>query len=55
MIDVSNKIVEEIKTHILRSVTFFRKLCPLCDNVKKVCRAKEDAENMVPAFGILDK
>jgi hypothetical protein len=33
--DVSDKVVEEIKTHILCSVTFFnRKSSCLCDNVE---------------------
>jgi hypothetical protein len=30
---------EEIKTHILCSITFFRKSCRLWDNVEKYCRA----------------
>jgi len=29
------KVVEKIKTHILCSVTFFRKSCRLWDNVEK--------------------
>jgi hypothetical protein len=29
------EVVEKIKTHILCSVRFFRKLCRFCDNVKK--------------------
>jgi len=33
---VQTKIVEKIKTHILFSVTFFRKSCRLCDNVGKI-------------------
>ena len=33
------KFVEEIKTHILCSVTFFRKSYRLWDNVEKYCRA----------------
>jgi hypothetical protein len=32
------KVVEKIKTHILCSVTFFRKSCRLWDNVGKYCR-----------------
>jgi hypothetical protein len=32
-------IVEDIKTHILCSITFFRKSCRLWANVKKYCRA----------------
>jgi len=33
------KVVEEIKTHVLSLVTFFRKSCRLWDNVEKYCRA----------------
>jgi hypothetical protein len=29
------KVVETVKTHILYSTTFFRKLCRLCDNLEK--------------------
>jgi hypothetical protein len=39
------KVVEKIKTHILGSVTVFRKLCRLWDNVEKYCtvgRATDD-------------
>jgi len=31
------KVVEKIKTHILFSVTIFRKSCRLWDNVEKLC------------------
>jgi hypothetical protein len=30
------KFVEKIKTHVLCSVIFFKKLCFLCDNVENV-------------------
>jgi len=33
------KVVEKIKTHILWSITFFRKSCSLWDNVGKYGRA----------------
>ena len=33
------KVAEKIKTHILCSVTFFRKSCRVWDNVEKYCRA----------------
>jgi len=37
--DVSDKSCREIyKTHILHSVTIFRKSCRLRDNVEKYCR-----------------
>ena len=41
MRNVPDKFVEKIKTHILFSVTFYRKSCRLWDNVekKKYCRA----------------
>jgi len=40
--------VEEIKTHILYSITFFRKSCRLWDNVAKYCRAGQATDvNMV--------
>jgi hypothetical protein len=35
------KVVEKIKTHILCSITFFRKLCCLWDNVEKCGGARE--------------
>jgi len=31
------RVVEKIKTHISRSITFFRKICRLWDNVAKYC------------------
>jgi hypothetical protein len=49
------KVVEEIKTHILFSVTFFRKSCRLWDNVENyysVGQATDD--NMAHAYYILD-
>jgi hypothetical protein len=35
MRNVSEKVVEKIKTYILCSLTFFRKSCRLWDNVEK--------------------
>jgi len=36
------KVVEKIKTHILRSITFFfRKLCRLWDNVENYWKARQ--------------
>jgi hypothetical protein len=49
------KVVEKIKTHILGSGTFSWKSCRLWDNVKKHSGAREDADNMVPAHGVLEK
>jgi hypothetical protein len=37
-------IVEKLKTHILRLVTFFRKSFHLRDNVKQYCRAGQDPQ-----------
>ena len=48
------KVVEKIKTHILRSVTFFRKICRLWD-VKNFGGAREAADNMAHAHCVLDK
>jgi hypothetical protein len=39
MRNISTKVVEEIKTHILYSTTSFRKSCRLSDNVEKYGRA----------------
>jgi len=33
------KVVEEINTHILYSIIFFKKSCRLWDNVEKCCTA----------------
>jgi hypothetical protein len=51
------KVVEKIKTHILRPVTFFflRKSCRLWDTVEKYCRAGEATDdNMVHEHCVLD-
>jgi hypothetical protein len=54
--NVSHKVVQETKTHhILFSVTFFRKLCRLSDNVGKYCRAGQATDNnMAHAHCMLD-
>ena len=49
------EIVEKIKTHISRSVTFYCKSCRLWENVEKYGGAREDADNMAPARGIMIK
>jgi hypothetical protein len=53
--NVSDKIVENIKTHILFWVTFFfRKSCRLWENVEKYCRAGQATDdNMANAHCIL--
>ena len=49
------KAVQKIKTHILCSVTFFRKSCRLWDNVEKYCRAGQATDgNMAHARCMLD-
>jgi hypothetical protein len=48
-------VVQKIKTHILCSVTFFRKSCPLWDNVWKYFRAGQATDdNMTHAHYVLD-
>ena len=49
------KVVDKIKTHILYPITFFRESCRLWDNVEKRGEARQEADNMAPARGILDK
>jgi len=39
------KVVEKIKTHILCSVTYFRKSCLLWDNVEKYCTAGQNTDD----------
>ena len=46
-------VVEKIKIHVLRSVTFFRKSCRLWDNVEKSGGAREAADGNMAAHGIL--
>ena len=49
------KVVEDIKTHILCSVTFSQKSCRLWDNVEKYGRAGQVTdENMAHAHSMLD-
>ena len=48
------KVVEKMKTHILCSVTFFRKSCRLWDNVEKYGGAREAADDNTAARWMLD-
>jgi hypothetical protein len=48
-------IVENIKTNPLCSAAFSGKSYRLWHNVEKFSGAREDAENMAPTHGILDK
>ena len=49
------KVVEKIKTHILCSVTFFRKSCRLWDKVEKYCRTGQATDDkMAHAHCMLD-
>ena len=38
MKNISEKVVEKIKTHVLSSVTIFGKSCRLSDNFENYCR-----------------
>ena len=49
------KLVQKMKTHILCPVIFFGKSCRVWNNAEKYGAAKEDANNIGPASGILDK
>ena len=41
------KVVEKTKTHILYSITFFRKSCRLLDNVENVGRAGQATDDNI--------
>ena len=41
------KVVEKIKTHILCSITFFRKSCRLWDNVEKYGTARQATDDNI--------
>jgi hypothetical protein len=45
--NVSDKIVQKIKTHILCSITFFRKSCLLWDNVEKYGTARQTRDDSI--------
>jgi len=40
-------VVEKVKIHVEWSVTFFRKSCPLWDNVEKYGRARQTTNNNI--------
>jgi len=49
------KVVEKLKTHILCSITFFRKSRRLWDNMEKYCRAGQATDDkMAHAHCMLD-
>jgi len=49
------KVVEKLETHILCSITFFKKSCRLWGNAEKYCRAGQATDdNMVHAHYMLD-
>jgi len=49
------KVVQKIKTHISRSITFFRKSCRLWDNVETHCRVGQATDShMAHAHCMLD-
>jgi hypothetical protein len=47
MRNFQNKVVEKIKTHILCSITFFRKSCLLWDNVEKYGTAGQTTDDNI--------
>jgi len=42
---IQTKIVEKIKTHILRSIRFFSNIARLWDNLEKHCRAGQTRDD----------
>ena len=48
-LEILGKIVEKMEEHILRSITFFQKLCHLWDNVEK--QGKGDRPQMTIQWG----
>jgi hypothetical protein len=48
------EVVEKIKTHILFSITVFRKSCHVLDNVEKCGGAREVASDNIAACCMLD-
>jgi hypothetical protein len=44
---LQTQFVEKIKTHILYSITFFRKSCPLWNNVKKYGIARQATDDNI--------
>ena len=54
MRNVSDKVVEKIKTHISHSITSFRKSCRLWDNVEKCGGNREAADDNLAARCMLD-
>jgi hypothetical protein len=50
------KIAEKTKAHVLCAVTFFKKLCRVCDNVQKFGGAREATDdNRAHALCMLGK
>jgi hypothetical protein len=47
MRNISDRVVEKIKTHILCSIKFFRKSCRLLDNVEKYGRAGQATDDNI--------
>jgi hypothetical protein len=56
MKNISDELVENLETHILCSITFFRKVCRLPDIVEKYCTAIGQAtdDNMADPHCMLD-
>jgi hypothetical protein len=47
MRNISDTVVEKTETHILPSITFFRKACHLLDNVEKCGRARQATDDNI--------
>jgi hypothetical protein len=47
------KVIDNLKTHILWSVTFFRKSCRLWDNVEKFGVVREAADDAMEHAGFM--
>jgi hypothetical protein len=55
MRNILDKLVEQIKAHVLCSITFFFNSCHLWDNVENYCRARQATDdNMMHAHCMLD-
>ena len=47
ILQISDKFVEKLETHIVRSITFFLKSCLLLDNVETSCRVGQAIEDNI--------
>jgi hypothetical protein len=49
MVNITNKVVEKFKIHILHSVIFFSENRAVYDNIEKCGRAREAADGNIAA------